>query len=504
MQIHVLEYLERSSALYPDKVVYQDEQTALTFSQVKQRAKQIGSFLCSRTEKNQPIVIFSEKSVETPLLYLGALYSGCFYVPIGTDLPRFRINLILETVQAGIILTDSKNVKLAQSLDFQGQIYSLEECESEPVREDLLQKRMDQALDTDPMYVIFTSGSTGKPKGVIESHRAVIDYIDAFAQTFHLTQDDRFGNQAPLDYIAAIRDIYLPLKTGASTVFIPKKMFSFPVKLFEYLNENKVTTICWVASALCLCVELHAFSGVALETVNKVFFTGSVMPCKYLREWQEALPHALYVNHYGPTEITASCTYYVVDHPVEPEEVLPIGTPFRNTGILLLKEDGTEAKDGEYGEICVKGTCLALGYYHNPEKTKESFVNNPLNTIYAEPIYKTGDLGSMNADGLLEFHGRKDFQIKHMGHRIELGEIEGVVRAMPEIRDCCCLYYQEKEQLWLFYVGENADNRSVTVYMRERLPGFMIPRNLAMLDAMPVNFNGKLDLEALRARMRQG
>ena len=148
MQIHVLEYLERSSALYPDKVVYQDEQTALTFSQVKQRAKQIGSFLCSRTEKNQPIVIFSEKSVETPLLYLGALYSGCFYVPIGTDLPRFRINLILETVQAGIILTDSKNVKLAQSLDFQGQIYSLEECESEPVREDLLQKRMDQALET--------------------------------------------------------------------------------------------------------------------------------------------------------------------------------------------------------------------------------------------------------------------------------------------------------------------------------------------------------------------
>ena len=113
-------------------------------------------------------------------------------------------------------------------------------------------------------------------------------------------------------------------------------------------------------------------------------------------------------------------------------------------------------------------------------------MNNPLNTIYAEPIYKTGDLGSMNADGLLEFHGRKDFQIKHMGHRIELGEIEGRGAPMPEIRDCCCLYYQEKEQLWLFYVGENADNRSVTVYMRERLPGFTIPRNLAKLDAMPV------------------
>lgn len=108
MQIHVLEYLERSSALYPDKIVYQDEHTALTFSQVKQRAKKIGSFLCSRTAKNQPIVILSEKSVETPLLYLGVLYSGCFYVPIGTDLPKFRMNLILQTVQADIILTDSK------------------------------------------------------------------------------------------------------------------------------------------------------------------------------------------------------------------------------------------------------------------------------------------------------------------------------------------------------------------------------------------------------------
>ena len=504
MQIHVLEYLERSSALDPDKIVYQDEHTALTFSQVKQRAKKIGSFLCSRTAKNQPIVILSEKSVETPLLYLGVLYSGCFYVPIGTDLPKFRMNLILQTVQADIILTDSKNVKTAEALGFQGQIYSLEECESEPVREDLLQKRMDQALDTDPMYVIFTSGSTGKPKGVIESHRAVIDYIDAFAQTFHLTQDDRFGNQAPLDYIAAIRDIYLPLKTGASTVLIPKKMFSFPVKLFEYLNENRVTTICWVASALCLCVELHAFSGVTLETVNKVFFTGSIMPCKYLRVWQQALPNALYVNHYGPTEITASCTYYVVDHLVDPEEVLPIGIPFRNTGILLLKDDGTEAKNGEYGEICVKGTCLALGYYHNPEKTRESFVCNPLNTAYAELIYKTGDLGAMNAEGLLEFHGRKDFQIKHMGHRIELGEIEGNVRAMPENRDCCCLYHKEKEQLWLFFVGEKADNRSITIYMRERLPGFMIPRNMVKLDAMPTNFNGKLDLEALKAQMRQG
>jgi acyl-coenzyme A synthetase/AMP-(fatty) acid ligase len=225
------------------------------------------------------------------------------------------------------------------------------------------------------------------------------------------------------------------------------------------------------------------------------------MPCKHLRVWQENLPNALFVNHYGPTEITASCTYYIVRDKVSAEDVLPIGVPFANTDILLLDESGAAVPDGETGEICVRGAGLALGYYKDPERTAGSFVPNPLQELYEERIYKTGDMGSRMPDGNLAFHGRKDFQIKHMGHRIELSEIEGVATAMESVQSCCCLYHPEKETIWLFYTGK-ADNRGLSLFLRERLPSYMIPRKFVKLGEMPKTFIGKIDMEKLRAAMR--
>ena len=221
------------------------------------------------------------------------------------------------------------------------------------------------------------------------------------------------------------------------------------------------------------------------------------MPSQQLRIWQQNLPGALFVNHYGPTEITASCTYYVLDHVVEPDEVLPIGVPFDNTEILLVTDEGRRAAPGERGEICVRGTCLALGYYNNPGKTAEAFVLNPLQPVYPEIIYRTGDIGSFNPDGNLNFHGRIDFQVKHMGHRIELGEIETVASAVTGIHSCACLYQQEKSQLHLFYTG-TATTKDIAIYLREQLPAYMVPHKFIQLSDMPLNPNGKYDRNALR------
>ena len=185
------------------------------------------------------------------------------------------------------------------------------------------------------------------------------------------------------------------------------------------------------------------------------------MPCKYLKIGQPNLPDVMFVNQYGPTEATASCTYYVVDKQVEDDTVLPIGVPYENYRIILLNEDGTETEKGKTGEICVSGPILALGYYGDKERTEQSFVQNPLNNNYRELIYKTGDLGSFREDGILEFHGRKDRQIKHMGHRIELGEIEETAKQIDGVEDCCSLYYKEKEQLYLFYTGSASSKEIV-------------------------------------------
>jgi acyl-CoA synthetase (AMP-forming)/AMP-acid ligase II len=206
----------------------------------------------------------------------------------------------------------------------------------------------------------------------------------------------------------------------------------------------------------------------------------------------------MFVNQYGPTEATASCTYHVIRSKVEEDTVLPIGSPYKHYSVMLLKEDNTLAADGEVGEICVKGPCLALGYYRNAEKTAESFMQNPLNDKYRELIYKTGDLGSFNADGELMFHGRKDRQIKHMGHRIELEEIEGAAKRVDGVRTCCSLYQKEKELLYLFYTGDAAP-KEITLFFRAQMPAFMVPRKIVQLDEMPALPNGKTDMNALKA-----
>lgn len=165
---------------------------------------------------------------------------------------------------------------------------------------------------------------------------------------------------------------------------------------------------------------------------------------------------------------------------------------------MLLNEDQTATGQGKIGEICVGGPCLALGYYGDPQRTEASFVQNPLNHHYRELIYKTGDLGRVREDGLLEFCGRKDRQIKHMGHRVELEELEAAASAVEGVMDASVLYNSEKEQIYLFYTG-TAKARDIVLFFRANLPAFMVPRKVICLDEMPVLPNGKTDLQKLKS-----
>ena len=501
---NILDYLEQSARHYPDKIAFADEMSTCTYKELWETARSVGTKLANYVPPRSPVPVFMEKRVETIYAFLGAVYAGCFYVLLDSKLPSERLKQILQTLQSEVLVLHPDYEKQFKALEYERNVVNILEALQEEEDAVLLETIREQRLDIDPLYAIFTSGSTGIPKGVLVSHRSVIDFMEEFVDIFGITDKDVIGNQAPFDFDVSVKDIYSTLKTGATMQIIPKKMFSFPTKLLDYLDEREITTLIWAVSALCIVTTLKGLEYKVPQKVNKIIFSGEVMPIKHLNEWKKYLPDALYANVYGPTEITCNCTYYIVDREFQPGESLPIGQPFPNEKVFLLDEGNQLVREaGKKGEICVSGTALSLGYYRNPEQTKKVFVQNPLNEKYLERIYRTGDMAYYGHDGYLYFASRKDFQIKHMGHRIELGEIELAMEMAEGIRRACCTYDEPENKIIAFYEGE-AEKRQIVRALGKKLPAYMIPNVWVKLDRLPITKNGKIDRKKMLKEYREG
>lgn len=492
MQFNVMEYLENTVRRVPDKIAYANDEFSLTFHEVYVQSRAIGTFLNRHHFQKQPIVVFMNRSPKAIAAFYGVIYSGNFYVPLDDEMPRNRIDTIIRKINPSAIICDKSTMETAEAIGLQGNVYLFDDMIQGPVDDEALTRIRLSALDTDPLYVVFTSGSTGLPKGVIANHRSVIDYIENLSDVLSLSEDTVFGNQTPLYLDACLKELFPTLKFGATTYIIPKSLFMFPLKLVEFLNEYRINTVCWVVSALTMISSFSVLDKLIPQYLHTVAFGSEVFPVKQFNLWRSALPKAKFVNLYGPTEATGMSCYYKVERAFEERDILPIGRPFRNTEILLLGSDDQEAFPGEVGEICIRGTCLTMGYYGDFAKTNEVFVQNPLNALYPELIYRTGDLGKYNEHGELLFVSRKDFQIKHMGYRIELGEIEAIANQLEGIKSACCVYDKTTEKIVLFFVGDT-DAKSIVKELKLVLPKYMIPNRIERLESMPFTTNGKID-----------
>ena len=494
---NVLEYLEASARAYPDKTAVKDEKTACTYQELEKRAKEIGSWLQKEIQVRKPVVVFMEKSVTALQLFLGIVYAGDFYVLVDPNFPIQRISQILGVLNPEVMITHEEHKDKLKEAGYAGKIAKVCEIPNQ-IDINALAEIRKQAVDTDPLYSIFTSGSTGVPKGVLICHRSVIDFIDCFTELFHIGAEDVIGNQAPFDFDVSVKDIYSCLKTGATLVIIPKSYFMFPNGVVDMLEENHVTTLIWAVSALCLLNRLHGLKYKVPSCINKIMFSGEMMPVKQLNQWRAYYPEAMFVNLYGPTEITCNCTYYILDREFSEDEKLPIGRAFPNERVFLLNDCGQEVtQKNQAAEICVAGTALALGYYNNPEMTAKSFTSNPLNKHYPEMIYRTGDLAYIGEDENLYFAGRKDFQIKHMGHRIELEEIEAVLGSLESVEHACCFFDEVKNKVVAYYTGTE-NRREVMDDMKTKVPDFMVPNVFIHMEELPLNKNGKTDRNKLK------
>jgi D-alanine--poly(phosphoribitol) ligase subunit 1 len=507
MTINVLDYLERSVRIYPDKAAFIDIEDSVTYSNLHLMARRLGSAIARKTRgaRREPIVVFVDRNIESLVAFLGVAYSGNFYVPIDMQMPKKRIQLILETLVPIGIVNTPQSIGFLEGIPLKVEEFDYTEITQKgDVDIKLLDAIRSKSVDLDPVYATFTSGSTGIPKGVITCHRSVIDMTDNLVETFKFDQDNIFGNQNPFYFDASIKDIYSSLSCGATMHILPKPYFMQLGKLVNYMVEKKIDTILWSAAAIALLANSKAFEEEKPHYLKYVMFSGEVMHNKVLNYWRRHLPDTHFVNLYGPTEITSVCTYYRIEKSYNDDEVLPIGIPFKNCEVLVLNDQNELVRGDETGELCVRGCCLAMGYYNNDEKTKQAFTQNPLNPHFPEVIYRTGDLAYWNDEGQIMFVSRKDNQVKHMGQRVELGEIEILMNSMDRVDASICFYDHDKQKIICIYQGKTADNKYIFQELRERVSKFMFPNILIELPELPYNLNGKIDRTLLKERYFKG
>ncbi|MEO7734511.1 MAG: amino acid adenylation domain-containing protein [Kofleriaceae bacterium] len=509
MQINVAEYLERGALVTsPNKTAIVDGAQRYTFADIERHAKRCATLLLQRQPgATAPIAVFLPKGAATIFADLGIIYSGHIYSNLDVKSPAQRIKNILANLGPALIITSQalQASVLALGAD-PAQVLLIDQIFDEAIAIDpaAIAARLARVIDTDPLCIINTSGSTGTPKGVVMHHRSVIDFMDWVFERLELDGREVIGSLSPFYFDIYTLELYLCLAKGATIVVIPDELAIFPAKLVGFLAEHEVSFLFWVPTIMVNIANLGLLGSADLGKLRNIFFAGEVFPTKHLNIWRRHLPEARFVNLYGPIEITVDCTYFVVDREFRDDEPLPIGVACRNTDILILDEHDQPAADNQPGELCVRGSSLALGYWNDAEKTAKAFVQNPLNKHYPELIYRTGDVVSRNDRQEILFLGRKDFQIKHLGYRIELGEIEHLVTGTGLVDNACVLYHRDRKEITLFFEAkQQVQPSTIRQGLAAVLPKYMLPTVFRQMDALPRNPNGKIDRQGLSSLLEQ-
>jgi amino acid adenylation domain-containing protein len=499
MKVSLIELFEETVKKYPQKVAVIDKDREIVFSDLHRKSLQLASALMALgIGQNRPVGVFLDKSIESVYADLGILYAGDFYMNLDIKTPAERIRNILQLVEPAAIISTTRQIKSIEGIiPSTMKVILLDEAggTADVDSADII-GRLSTIIDTDPSCIINTSGSTGTPKGVVLNHKSFFDFIDWAIDTFHFDDDLVMGSLSPIVFDIYSFELCMLMAKASTLVVLPAHLAAFPAKILEVLEQHKVNFLFWVPTIMVNIANMDLLSAFKLKSLRTVWFAGEVFPTKQFNYWHHHLSEVTFANLYGPIEITLDCTYYIINKEIPDEEPLPIGYPCRNTDILILDdEDRAVTEPGVEGELCVRGTSLAMGYYNNPEKTAAAFVQNPLNKAYPELIYRTGDIVCLNDEGLIMFKGRKDNIVKHMGYRTDLGEIEHVIiNTLKLVKNGCIVYNQSEKQITLFYEAEQEIPVSeFRLQIGKVLPKYMIPTAFHHLGQLQRNANGKID-----------
>ena len=498
MKINLIEYFIETTNRFPNRTAVKEGDRQITFDELDRKARQLAKAIVDTCQcKNRPIAMFMPKCIEAAVADLAITYSGNAYMNLDVKNPAERLGNIFALIQPAAVITNTRYKAVIELIaGDKVKVINIEEVTAEVPAQTYFLERNSDLIDTDPYCIINTSGSTGTPKGVVLNHKSFIDFMAQTFDEYNFSENDVIGSLSPVVFDIWSYELCLLQGKGASIVVIPDTYSAFPVKILQLMQQHKVSYIFWVPTIMVNMANMGLLEQVTLPDLRLCWFAGEVFPTKQFNIWRKNLPQTTFANFYGPIEITLDCVYYTIEREIADDEPIPIGKPFRNTDILILDENNqniTEAN--KEGELCIRGTSLAMGYYNNPEKTAAAFVQNPLNHSYPEIIYRTGDMVFINDLGEIVFKGRKDSLIKHMGYRIELGEIEHVIiNTLKLVKNGCVVYNHQRKEITLYYEAENelsaADFRKA---IGNTLPKYMIPVVYHHLPELKRNTNGKID-----------
>ena len=489
---------EQQVRMFPDRMAVKTSNQQFTYDELNQAANQVAwAIMAQCGEAQEPVALLFEQGAQMVAAILGVLKSGKIYVPLEPSFPEARTTYMLHDVRAGLLLTNDQNLTLAKKLAHNScQILNIDHLDTSVSTEN-------PGLCVSPeslAWILYTSGSTGQPKGIFQSHRNLLHTMRVYVNNFHICPDDRHTLLYSYSAVASVRGIFGALLSGAA--FYPFDLKERGVnELANWLNREEITIY-------------HSFPTVFRHLVGTlkgeeqfpqlrlIYLSGEASYKKDLELYRKYFAQdCICLNGIGPTE-TGSFRWYLTDKDTKATgNLVPLGYAIEGMETLLLGEDGQEVAGNGIGEIAVKSRYLSLGYWRNSDLTSAKFLSCP----DGERLYLTGDLGRMRPDGCLEYAGRRDFQFKVRGYRIEATEVEAALLDLDTVKEAAVLAREDLsgEVRLVAYVVANPQLQprisDVRRSLLNKLPDYMVPSALVLLDALPALPNGKIDRRALPA-----
>jgi D-alanine--poly(phosphoribitol) ligase subunit 1 len=481
--MNLIERIDHWAAVAPEATAHISNGRTLTFGELQSRSDALACYLTQHLGNDRgPIAVLGHREPEMLIAFVGTVKSGRPYVPLDTALPQQRIDRIVATSRAALVLT-SQDVLQFSALRGRGPAQRVQ--------------------DTDPFYVLFTSGSTGEPKGVIITLGCLEHFIAWMLADQQFSElGEVFLNQAPFSFDLSVMDLYCSLATGGTLFSISRDLIANPKELYRALARSGVTTWVSTPSFAQMCLVEEKFSEAMLPRVRRFLFCGETLTPQTAAQLLKRFPRAEVWNSYGPTETTVATTSMRIDAAVlEQYSPLPVGRVMPGSEVFIVNGNREVLPANQRGEIIIAGPNVSPGYLARPDLTANAFFQH-----HGQRAYRTGDFGRFR-DDLLFFEGRMDEQIKLSGYRIELGDVEANLRALVTVRDAVVIPVikdgaaQSLAAFVLLGARDDASHFNLSHGLRkqlsERLPAYMLPRKFVFLDAFPMTPNGKVDRASL-------